>query len=78
MVDFVRETRAFMEPLSFELRDLLVSDSRVAVLGELASKFISTGKVGKTAFAIVLTIADGQITHFLMLEDSYAVAQAAR
>jgi ketosteroid isomerase-like protein len=78
VVDFVRESRALMEPISFEVRDMLVSDSRVAVLGELASKFISTGKVGKTSFAIVLTIADGQITHFLMLEDSYSVSQAAR
>jgi ketosteroid isomerase-like protein len=71
MVDFMRD-------LSFEVRDILASDNRVVVLGELASKFISTGKVGKTDFAIVLTVADGQITHFLMLEDSYALSQAAR
>jgi hypothetical protein len=29
-------------------------------------------------FAIVLTVANGQIVRFQMLEDSFAVSQAAR
>jgi ketosteroid isomerase-like protein len=32
----------------------------------------------KTDFAIVLTVANGEIVHFQMLEDSFAVSQWAR
>jgi hypothetical protein len=31
-----------------------------------------------TGFAIVLTVANGEIVRFQMLEDSFAVSQAAR
>ncbi len=37
-----------------------------------------TGKIVKTDFAIVLTVANGEIVRFQMLEDSFAVSQAAR
>ena len=37
-----------------------------------------TGKIVKTDFAIVLTIANGKIVRFQMLENSFAVSQAAR
>ena len=37
-----------------------------------------TGKIIETDFAIVLTVANGEIVRFQMLEDSFAVAQAAR
>jgi hypothetical protein len=35
-------------------------------------------KIIKTDFAIVLTVANGEIVRFQMLEDSFAVARAAR
>lgn len=34
--------------------------------------------VAETSFAIVLSVAGGQITRFLMLEDSFAVSRVAR
>jgi hypothetical protein len=37
-----------------------------------------TGKVITTDFAIVLTVANGEIGRFQMLETSFAVSQAAR
>jgi ketosteroid isomerase-like protein len=48
------------------------------ILGSLACKFKRTGKIVKTDFAIVLTIANGEIARFQVLEDSFAVSQAAR
>jgi ketosteroid isomerase-like protein len=33
--------------------------------------------VVETSFAIILTIADGEISRFQMLEDSFAVSRAA-
>jgi len=38
----------------------------------------ANGRTIETDFAIVLTIANGMITRFQMLEDSYAVSAAAR
>jgi ketosteroid isomerase-like protein len=37
-----------------------------------------TGKILDIAFAIILTIAGGEITHFSLLEDSFATPKAAR
>jgi len=51
---------------------------RALILGSLASKLKRTGKIVRTDFAIVLTVANGEIVRFQMLEDSFAVSQAAR
>jgi hypothetical protein len=42
------------------------------------SKVKRTAKIINTDFAIILTIANGEIVRFQMLEDSFAVSQAAR
>lgn len=75
--DFFRDLHRLVEPLSFEVHDILANDSRAVILGALASRVLLTGKVVETAFALVLTVSAGEITHFRMLEDSYAVSQAA-
>lgn len=74
---FVTGTRALLEPISFEVDDILSSDSRAVVVGELASRVRATEKVVETGFAIVLTIGGGLITRFQMFEDSFAVSRAA-
>ena len=78
ITDFVRDTRAMIERISFEIHDILASDNRAVILGSLASKLKRTGKIVKTDFAIVLTVANGEIVSFQMLEDSFAVSQMAR
>ncbi len=78
ITDFVTESRAMIERISFEVHDILASDSRAVVLGSLASKLKRTGKIIKTDFAIVLTVANGEIDRFQMFEDSFAVSKAAR
>jgi hypothetical protein len=75
---FVNDSRAMMERISFEVHDILADDDRAVILGSLASKFKRTGKIVKTDFAIVLSIVNGEIVRFQMLEDSFAVSQAAR
>ncbi|CAN7325299.1 nuclear transport factor 2 family protein [Pseudoduganella sp. LjRoot289] len=76
--DFVRDLRNLVEPLRFEVHDIVANDKRAVILGELASRSKRTGKVVETAFAFVLAVAGGEITRFQMLEDSFAVSQAAR
>ncbi|MBV8468321.1 MAG: nuclear transport factor 2 family protein [Burkholderiaceae bacterium] len=78
VVDFVRDTRAMLERESFEIQDVLASDQRAVILGELKSRLIQTGKSVETPFALVLTFANGKIASYLMLEDSFAVSRAAR
>jgi uncharacterized protein len=74
---FVTGTRALLERISFEVDDILSSDARAVVVGELASRVRATEKVVETGFAIVLTIGGGLITRFQMFEDSFAVSRAA-
>jgi ketosteroid isomerase-like protein len=78
ITDFVNDSRAMIERISFEVHDILADDDRAVILGSLVSKLKRTGKVIKTEFAIVLTVANGEIVRFQMLEDSFAVSQAAR
>ena len=78
ITDFVRDTRAMIERISFEVHDILASETRAVILGSLASKLKRNGKVVTTDFAIVLTFANGEIVRFQMLEDSFAVSQMAR
>jgi ketosteroid isomerase-like protein len=78
ITDFVRDSRAMLERISFEVHDILASDKRAVILGSLASKLKRTGKVVTTDFAIILTISNDEIVRFQMLEDSFAVSQVAR
>ncbi len=75
---FIQDLRELTEPIRFDVQGILANDKRAVILGELASRVRSTGKVVETAFALVLTVTDGQITGFQMLEDCFAVSQAAR
>jgi uncharacterized protein len=78
ITDFVNDSRTMIERISFEVHDILAGDNRAVILGSLASKLKRTGKIAKTDFAIVLTVANREIVRFQMLEDSFAVSQAAR
>lgn len=78
ITDFLRDSGQMLERLALEVHDVLASDDRAIILGDLASRVVSTGKTIETPYAIVLTIQDGKITRFLMLEDSFATAMAAR
>ena len=78
IADFIRDQRAITEPLAFDVEDVLASEKRVVVVGTLRSRIRSTDRIIASQFALVLTIADDVVTRFQMLEDSYAVSQAAR
>ena len=78
VTNFVKDSRALIERISFEVQDILAGNNRAVILGSLASKLKRTGKVLKTDFAIVLTVANGEIVRFQMLEDSFGVSQVAR
>jgi ketosteroid isomerase-like protein len=74
---FVGDQRELMVADAFRVDDVLVDDTRAVILGELSATIKRNGKVAATYFSIILTITNGQIVRFQMLEDSYAVSQAA-
>jgi ketosteroid isomerase-like protein len=78
VADFIRDIRALTEPVSFEVEDILASESRAAIIGALQTRIKATGKIIKTQFAIVLTITGDVVTRYQMLEDSFDVSKAAR
>ena len=78
VADFIRDIRALTEPVSFDVEDILASDSRAAIVGALQTRIKATGKITATQFAIILTITGGVVTRFQMLEDSFDVSRAAR
>lgn len=74
---FFRDLIAGIEPQHFEVRSVLADGERAVILGELASLVRSTGRLIETEFAFDLTVKQGRIVRYRMLEDSHAVAQAA-
>ena len=57
------------ERISFEVHDKLAGDNRAVIPGSLASRRTSR---------LLLTVTNGEIVCFQMLEDSFAVSQAPR
>jgi len=76
--DFIRDTRSLTELRRFEVRAILADEVHAVVIGDLSSDVRATGRTIESAFAIIMTITEGQITRFQMLEDSFAVSRAAR
>ena len=78
IADFIRDIRALTETVTFDVEDILASDSRAAIIGSLQTRIKATGKTTATQFAIILTITGDVVTRFQMLEDSFDVSKAAR
>ena len=78
IADFIRDVRSLTEPISFDVEDILASESRAAIVGALRTRINATDKITATQFAIILTIESNFVTRFQMLEDSFDVSKAAR
>jgi ketosteroid isomerase-like protein len=78
IADFVRDLRSLTEPLAFDVEDVLASENRAAIIGCLKTRIKATGKTTASQFALILTVAEGVVTRFQMLEDSFDLSNAAR
>ena len=78
VADFIRDIRVLTESVTFDVEDILASENRAAIVGALQTRIKATDKVTASQFAIVLTITEGVVTRFQMLEDSFDVSKAAR
>jgi uncharacterized protein len=63
-----------------DVQGVLADEKHAVIFGELASRVNATGKLIESPFALILDVnaADGKITRFQMLEDTFAVSRAAR
>lgn len=77
VAEFYRQLRQQVISEKFDITDMLTNETRVVVLGELASRVKNTGKLIQTEFAFDFTVEGGQIVRFRLFEDSHAVALAA-
>jgi ketosteroid isomerase-like protein len=75
---FIVDTQTMIERESLDIHDILASEERAVILGHLKTRISSTGKLIDSEFAIILKFRDEHISDFLMLEDSFATANAAR
>jgi ketosteroid isomerase-like protein len=55
--DFIRGTRTMTEPIKFDIHDILGSLDRAVIVGTLETRIKATGKVTRSAIAIILTIS---------------------
>ncbi|MBA4806914.1 nuclear transport factor 2 family protein [Brevundimonas sp.] len=78
MIAFIRDLRDLTEPLAFDVEDILANEGRAVVVGSLRTRVRRTGKVIVSPFVLIFGFTDQLVSRFQMLEDSHAVAEAAR
>lgn len=77
VADFVRDLWEGIEPIRFDVTAVAAEGDRAFAAGGLESRARRTGRIMRSDFVIDVTVRDGLISRFRLLEDSFAVAQAA-
>jgi uncharacterized protein len=65
-----------LEPEAFEVDKVLGDDETAVVLGRFAQRVKRSGDTFASEFALRLGVQDGRIASYLMLENSWTVAEA--
>lgn len=63
-------------PVSARVDDFMVDGDRAIVAGEFATRMLRTDRIVQSLFFIHITVTDGAITRYRLLEDSLAVSVA--
>ena len=74
---FHTELGAQIVPEGLYVQRILSDDEAVVALAELALRAKASGRLNQSPFALALTVKEGKIVRYRMLEDSYAGALAA-
>lgn len=64
------------ESLTAQIDLLLVEDNQVVITGEFSTRMLATDQLVHSLFCIRLSVKDGQIVWYRLLEDSYAVSES--
>jgi ketosteroid isomerase-like protein len=73
---FYRMLAANVEPLHASVDSFLVEGEVAVIVGDFASRMRATGKVVESLFSIAITVRNGLIARYRLLEDSHAVVVA--
>lgn len=71
-------TRGGGGAIAFDVADVVAIERRAVIGGSSWARIRITGRINGTQFAVVLTVVDGVVARFQMLEDSFGVSKAAR
>ncbi|MBC9915464.1 nuclear transport factor 2 family protein [Chitinophaga varians] len=75
-VSFYQELFTYLEAVSFDITGKFYDGHQAVVTGHLVSRMLSTGKLFDSPFSIQITVRDGRITRYLLLEDSLGLVAA--
>lgn len=75
---FFEELWANTEPLSAEIEHMLIDGTFAVITGAFSSRMLKTDTVVDSPFCIQITVEDGLIARYSLLEDSHAVSVAMR
>lgn len=76
VAEFFDQLTTLAAPLEFVVEEVLGDADRCVALGRLRTRVLSTGRIIESEFAIDVTVGEGLITRYHLLEDSWAVAHA--
>lgn len=64
------------EPVSAQIDKIITDQDTAIITGEFSTKMLQTNKIVHSIFSIQITIENGLIVRYRLLEDSYAVSVA--
>ena len=76
VTEFYRMLFAAVTPLSVEMQHLLADGEVAIATGEFSSRMNATGRVLESLFSIDVTVRDGQIVRYRLMEDTHAVVRS--
>ena len=65
-----------IEPVWADIEHTFVDGEHAAVTGAFASRMRATGRVFESPFSARLTVRDGLIVHYRLLEDSFGLVES--
>lgn len=75
---FFRNLRELTETVRCDVDEVLCSESRAVIVGNIALRLKETGRIFKSQFAIILTVAEDEIVRCQMLGDSFGLSHVVR
>ncbi|MEC4003722.1 nuclear transport factor 2 family protein [Flavobacterium sp. SUN052] len=65
-----------VEPISGTINNIFIDKEDAVIAGEFTVKMLSTGKLVSSIFYIQMTIKNGLIEKYRLLEDSFAISES--
>ncbi|MBC9928774.1 nuclear transport factor 2 family protein [Chitinophaga qingshengii] len=75
VVLFYEELFRHVEPISYAFTGKFYAGDQAVLTGNLESRMLATGKVFYSPFTIQITVRDGRINRYLLLEDSFGLVK---